>query len=353
MSQGIFQGIIEYEAERRFRESLARRDEWRGPPITSDPLPLSLLLRNDLQDVFGGLASAFQRHYQVFRRKGHYWLEKRERELWRSYLDQLAARMNEHGPTVETDALDAWFREERRDIDRERRRIEEEAMRRFCERSRASSARDWARKVRRMERRARLRESRWTRWAVACADAIRRGLEPPPAPGARRRTGAPIRRLCKHSINPAPSPEVLAAAFEAARGRGCVEEKIRCGSLLLDLEASVDSSLIRTETGEIVGRKPGLRGWIGDNLPSLLKHYASLMQYRRLAQAFRASHGLRDPHPASILLADDAPRIFPPPLRKRFEAARAEAKALLASHAGRTMKDLRQAIERREWRRTG
>ena len=63
MSQGIFQGIIEYEAERRFRESLARRDEWRGPPITSDPLPLSLLLRNDLQDVFGGLASAFQRHY--------------------------------------------------------------------------------------------------------------------------------------------------------------------------------------------------------------------------------------------------------------------------------------------------
>ena len=143
-------------------------------------------------------------------------------------------------------------------------------------------------------------------------------------------------------------PQVL---HRPARGR--VEEKIRCGSLLLDLEASVDSSLIRTETGEIVGRKPGLRGWIGDNLPSLLKHYASLMQYRRLAQAFREAHGLRDPHPASILLVDDAPRLFPPPLRKRFESARAEAKALLASPAGRTMKDLRQAIERREWRRTG
>ena len=77
------------------------------------------------------------------------------------------------------------------------------------------------------------------------------------------------------------------------------------------------------------------------------------MQYRRLAQAFREAHGLRDPHPASILLEDEAPRVFPPPQRKRFEAARAVAKTLLASPAGRTMKDLRQALARREWRRTG
>ena len=115
----------------------------------------------------------------------------------------------------------------------------------------------------------------------------------------------------------------------------------------------MDSSLVRTETGEIVGRKPGLRGWLGDHLPRLLNHYASLMQYRRMAQAFREAHGLRDPHPASILLSDDAPRIFPQPLRRRFAAARAEAKALLATSAGRTMKDLRQALARREWRRTG
>ena len=35
-------------------------------------------------------------------------------------------------------------------------------------------------------------------------------------------------------------------------------EKIRCGSLLLDLEATVDSSLVRTASGEITGRRPGL-----------------------------------------------------------------------------------------------
>ena len=184
-------------------------------------------------------------------------------------------------------------------------------------------------------------------------DAIARGFAPPPAPGERRRSGPPIRRLCRATIHPMPDIRDVIEAYRAARGRGRVEEKIRCGSLLLDAEAGVDSSLIRSEAGEIVGRKPGLRGWIGDRAPWLLKHYVSLMQYRRLAQAFREAHGLRDPHPATLLLDDDAPRIFPQPLRGRLEAARREAKALLASEVGRTVKDFRQALARREWRRTG
>ena len=159
MSQGIFQGIIEYEVERRFRESLARRDEWRGPPITSDPLPLSILLRNDFQDAFGGLATAFQRLYQTCRRRGYYWLEKRERELWRAYSDKLAEFSGTHGLSENPDEIDAWFRRERAEIDREKRRIEHAAMERFCARSNARSARDWARRTRSLERRARLRES--------------------------------------------------------------------------------------------------------------------------------------------------------------------------------------------------
>ncbi|MBQ9727368.1 MAG: hypothetical protein IJV65_07675, partial [Kiritimatiellae bacterium] len=314
---------------------------------------LSLLLSQNFQEMFGGLARAFERRYQVFRRRGHYWLEKRERELWRTYLDRLAEFSNTHDLGERAEEIDAWFRKERKDIDREKRRLEDEAMRRFCARDKARCARLRVRRERAAARRAKLRESRWTRWAAACADAVRRGLEPPPAPGARRRSGAPVRRLCRSSVNPAPSPSALAAAFDAARGRGRVEEKIRCGSLLLDLEATVDSSLVRTAAGEIAGRRPGLRGWIGDHLPYLLNHYASLMQYRRLAQAFREAHGLRDPHPATILLDDDAPAVFPQPLRARFEAARKEAKEFLATGAGRTMKDLRAALSRREWRRTG
>ena len=173
--------------------------------------------------------------------------------------------------------------------------------------------------------------------------------------GARRShcMGTPIRRLCRTSVNPMPDIETLVEAYQAARGRGRVAEKIRCGSLLLDAEAGVDSSLIRTPDGEIAGRNPGLRGWIGERAPWLLKHYVSLMQYRRLAQAFREAHGLRDPHPAALLLSDDAAAVFPQPMRGRLEAARREAAALLVSGAARTVKDFRAALVRREWRRTG
>ncbi|MBQ9727680.1 MAG: hypothetical protein IJV65_09275, partial [Kiritimatiellae bacterium] len=72
-----------------------------------------------------------------------------------------------------------------------------------------------------------------------------------------------------------------------------------------------------------------------------------------LAQAFREAHGLRDPHPATLLLDDEGPKAFPQPMRGRLEAARREAKALLESDAGRTVEDFRQALARREWRRTG
>ena len=173
--------------------------------------------------------------------------------------------------------------------------------------------------------------------------------------GARRAhcMGAPIRRLCRTSVNPMPDIETIVEAYQAARGRGRVAEKIRCGSLLLDAEAGVDSSLIRTSDGEIAGRNPGLRGWIGERAPWLLKHYVSLMQYRRLAQAFREAHGLRDPHPAALLLSDDAAAVFPQPARGRIEKARREASELLASGAARTVKDFRAALARREWRRTG
>ena len=344
MSIGLVHDIAQQEATRDFLEMLARRGE---PP----PLPHHLIPEWEWQWqnaclALSRFAAVFQRRYEVWRRKGYYWLEKRERELWREYDRRMRASANKTESAESPPDVQRWFNAERDAIERERRQ-------RVAENVRRDSQRDHERWARAQARRAKARETRWTRWMHDCADAVRRGLEAPPAPGQRRRAGAPIRRLCTRSVNPAPSPEALAEAFAAARGRGRVEEKLRCGSMLLDLEATVDSSLVRTETGEIVGRKPGLRGWLGDHLPILLNHYASLMQYRRLAQAFREAHGLRDPYPASVLLSDDAPRLFPPPQRVRLATARAEAKALLASAAGRTMKDLRQALARREWRRTG
>ena len=94
--------------------------------------------------------------------------------------------------------------------------------------------------------------------------------------------------------------------------------------MLLDAEASVDSSLVRNEDGEIVGRKPGLRGWVFENCPELMAHYGSLMGYRRLAAEFREAHDIGDPCPAALLLDEEpAPeQRLPPVVRAALPALR-------------------------------
>lgn len=272
------------------------------------------------------------------RRHARHCAERRFLDARDRYLDALCTS----GP-ASADAFAAAVRERERD-----------AVARWDGERRARPGAPWLSARATVRRRAwiRRRSAAWLRWADAARRAAARGAPIPPEPGSRR-AGAPIRRLCRASVNPMPDIEALADAYRAARGRGRVAEKLRCGSLLLDAEAGVDSSLVRTESGEIVGRNPGLRGWIGERAPWLLGHYVSLMQYRRLAQAFRDAHGLRDPYPAALLLADDAAAAFPQPMRGRLEAARREAAALLASDAARTVKDFRAALSRREWRRTG
>ena len=139
-----------------------------------------------------------------------------------------------------------------------------------------------------------------------------------------------------------------------------MEEKLRLGSMMLDIEAAVDSSLVRDPSGEIVGRKSGVRGWLDEHCPALSRHYASLMGYRRLADEFRKVHGLRDPHPAARLLEAELPaETFAPAVREAMERRHAAARRLLASPAARTAKSFAEALARtRRWgivprRRTG
>ena len=54
-----------------------------------------------------------------------------------------------------------------------------------------------------------------------------------------------------------------------------------------DLESAVDNAYIRDETGEIVGRRPGIRGWIDKNCPALSKRYKTLMRYKALADKMK------------------------------------------------------------------
>jgi hypothetical protein len=104
----------------------------------------------------------------------------------------------------------------------------------------------------------------------------------------------------KTSVNPPPTAEALEAAWKATRGgrRGDPEvlaARLRLGAMLSDLEPVVDQSYIRDVAGTIVGRQPGLRGWIAMHAPDLLPYYKTLMAYKSLADKLRTALGIEEP----------------------------------------------------------
>ena len=208
------------------------------------------------------------------------------------------------------------------------------------------------------------RDLAWREWSGALERAVAGCDTPPRDPGMPqfadrpRRKGAPSRRLCAFSLKEAPTGDAVRGQYEKARGRGRVEEKIKLGSMLLDAEATTDSSLVRDEYGEIVGRNAGLRGWIIDNCPELLRHYAALTGYRRLAWETREAEDLFDPIPASVLLGPE-PEVeakVPPLRRAKIEPARKRVGRLIkepesATVAGFLRRLRAERDEReREWR---
>ena len=209
------------------------------------------------------------------------------------------------------------------------------------------------------------RDLAWHDWFGTLEKAVAGSGTPPREPGMPRlpdrprRKGAPIRRLCAFSAKAAPTGDEVREQFERARGRGKVEEKIRLGSMLLDAEATTDSSLIRDSDGEIVGRNGGLRGWIFENCPDLLPHYAALTGYRRLAWEARDAEDLFDPVPAELLLAanPEVERKVRPTLRERLPGARKRLRSLLAAPESATvagfLRRLREERDAREQRERG
>ena len=107
--------------------------------------------------------------------------------------------------------------------------------------------------------------------------------------------------------------------------------------MLLDLEAAVDNGPVRDAAGVIVGRKPGLLGWLRENCRELAPHYAALQQYRRLAHSFRTRCGTADPVPAALLL-DASPKeetSLPSPVAAMLSSARTAAERWLRKWKGR------------------
>ena len=104
----------------------------------------------------------------------------------------------------------------------------------------------------------------------------------------------------KTSVNSPPTAEALEAAWKATRGGRrrdpeVLAARLRLGAMLSDLEPGVDQSYIRDEDGTIVGRQPGLRGWIAIHTPDLLPYYKTLMAYKSLADKLRVALGIEEP----------------------------------------------------------
>ncbi len=123
--------------------------------------------------------------------------------------------------------------------------------------------------------------------------------------GLRRQTEQRRRIRKARSLNPPPSPEAVLKQWYQTRDS--VEEVLRFGAMLLDLEPAVDNGLVidfEDGSGQIRGRKPGIKGWLADHCPQI--GYKTAMRYKALAQKAREVAGLEAPVPASWALLSES-----------------------------------------------
>ena len=78
--------------------------------------------------------------------------------------------------------------------------------------------------------------------------------------------------------------------------------KLLAGTLLSNLEPVVDQSYIRDADGTVVGRQPGIKGWLAANCPDMLPHYKALMNYKALSDKLRLALGVEEPDTLSGVL---------------------------------------------------
>jgi hypothetical protein len=141
-------------------------------------------------------------------------------------------------------------------------------------------------------------------------DAIRHSLKRPlyyERENARRRALAAERRKVRQRTTSNPCPtreEVLDAWVHAKDSR---EAMLRFGGILEDLECHVDNSLRFGAGGGIVGRAPGIKGWLQTNIPILYSKYTTVMRYKAAAKKLRQVVGIKDPTPLSTILRPAGP----------------------------------------------
>ena len=126
------------------------------------------------------------------------------------------------------------------------------------------------------------------------------------AENERRRALAAERRKirARATTNACPTREAILEAWN--RRKDSHEAAIRFGSMLEDLECYLDNSLRRSEDGVIIGRNPGIKGWLCDNLPEIYEKYTTAMRYKAAAKKLKQVVELADPTPADVVLPHGA-----------------------------------------------
>ena len=145
------------------------------------------------------------------------------------------------------------------------------------------------------------------RWSTQRIDKARGALRRPlyyARENERRRALAAARRRIerRRTENPCPTKEQVLDAWLHAKDSH--EAAIRFGGMLEDLECYLDNSLVRNEDGVIVGRCPGIKGWLRDNVPALYLRYTAVMRYKAAAKKFRQIAGLVDPTPVTAAVPE-------------------------------------------------
>lgn len=122
------------------------------------------------------------------------------------------------------------------------------------------------------------------------------------AENARRRALAAERRKirARRTENACPTEAQILDAWVVRRRSH--EDAIRFGSLIEDLECYLDNSLRRDEDGVIVGRNPGVKGWLRKCLPALALQYTTVMRYKAAAKKLKQITELSDPTPMDVVL---------------------------------------------------
>ena len=242
---------------------------------------------------------------------------------------KLAATATAAGNPKASDGLSAWLASEREVIEAHERRIASRA--RNDARRREADARAfgdlceategfavvWRREgwsVRDMVRWADgdvltlLTLAKWlrrdaTRYIDRAQSRLRRPLYYAREKARREALAAERRRVGgRRTTSPCPTREAILDAW--IRRQESHEAAVRFGSMVHDLECYVDNSLLRDESGAIVGRRGGVKAWLQENVPALHVRYTTVMRYKAMARKLMQATGLADPVPAAAVLAE-------------------------------------------------